>query len=286
LLRWKLFSHNRFEDALEDQQVTPVDLDWSVLEGRRGLSLTFLKHACVIIRDLDETIIVDPVFGEIFPFIKDFSPLAFSPKRLPAVDRILITHGHYDHLDKNTLSRFPASTQVISPLGYDGVFRELKMTRRTQLDWYRTFDDGRRRITLLPAHHWTMRNPIAGPNRSLWGSYIIETAAGPTIYLSGDTAYFDGFEQIGAEWDIDLAVFNLGAYEPRWFMAPSHIDPAETVRAFQELGAQRLAIVHWGTFRLGDEPVHLPPRHLEGQLAAKGLRNRWLPLVHGETWLA
>ena len=78
-----------------------------------------------------------------------------------------------------------------------------------------------------------MRNPIVGPNRSLWGSYLIKSASGPVIYISGDTAYFDRFSEIGNEFKIDLAIFNLGAYEPRWFMADSHINPAETVRAFR-----------------------------------------------------
>ena len=95
-----------------------------------------------------------------------------------------------------------------------------------------------------------MRNPMKGPNRSLWGSYLIQTASGYTVYLSGDTAYFDGFEQLGNEFDIDLAVFNLGAYEPRWFMAPSHINPAETVQAFRAMKAKQLMIIHWEAYRV------------------------------------
>jgi L-ascorbate metabolism protein UlaG (beta-lactamase superfamily) len=128
-----------------------------------------------------------------------------------------------------------------------------------------------------------MRNPIAGPNHSLWGSYLIHTASGYTIYLSGDTAYFDGFDQLGKEFDIDLAVFNLGAYEPRWFMAPSHINPAETVKAFKALKAGQLMIVHWGTFRLGDEPVHFPSIQIKQELEKEGLLDRLVDLKHGQT---
>jgi len=129
-----------------------------------------------------------------------------------------------------------------------------------------------------------MRNPVAGPNRSLWGSYIIRTAGGPTIYLSCDTAYFDGFQEIGNDFDIDLAIINLGAFEPRWFMAQSHINPKETVQAFSELGAKRLVIIHWGTFRLGDEPVHYPPMALRKELEKSGLLDRWIDIKHGETF--
>lgn len=84
-----------------------------------------------------------------------------------------------------------------------------------------------------------MRSPLVGPNRSLWGGYLIRTAGGPVIYVAGDTAYFDGFEQFAADYAIDLAIFNMGAYAPRWFMAGSHMDPAETVQAFAELKAKR-----------------------------------------------
>jgi len=152
------------------------------------------------------------------------------------------------------------------------------------MDWYDTIHDGGQEITLLPCNHWTMRNPFVGPNRSLWGSYLIKTTGGFTIYISGDTAYFDGFRQIGEQYNIDLAVFNLGAYEPRWFMAPSHINPRETVQAFKELKAKKILVVHWGTFRLGDEPVHFPPLQFHKELKKEGLLDRLVDIKHGETY--
>jgi N-acyl-phosphatidylethanolamine-hydrolysing phospholipase D len=283
LVHWKLFSENEFKPFLDEQPITPVHVNWQPVKRRRGLSVTFIKHATVLIKDLDQYLIVDPVFNDIFWFIKDFSPLAFDLKELPKIEHILITHGHYDHLDETSLGTFNHSTHVISPLGYDDVFDGLKMHHRTKLDWYDTYRDGAREITLLPCNHWTMRNPIAGPNRMLWGSYLIKTAAGKTIYVSGDTAFFDGFHEIGRQYDVDLAIINLGAYEPRWFMAPSHMNPQETVEAFKQLGARKLMIVHWGTFRLGDEPVHFPPLELRRELQKEGLLDRWIDLKHGET---
>ena len=154
---------------------------------------------------------------------------------------------------------------------------------RTRLDWYDTYRDGERTITFLPSNHWTMRNPVRGPNRSLWGGYIIETSAGHTIYVAGDTGYFDGFTEIGEDFDIDLAIINLGAYEPRWFMAASHMNPRETVQAFKELNARKLMIVHWGTFRLGDEPVHFPPVDIKKELKKAGLLDRFVDIRHGQT---
>jgi N-acyl-phosphatidylethanolamine-hydrolysing phospholipase D len=128
-----------------------------------------------------------------------------------------------------------------------------------------------------------MRNPLVGPNRSLWGSYLIRGAGGQTIYLSGDTAYFSGFRELGNMYDIDLAIINVGAYEPRWFMKSRHINPAEAVQAFRELGARRLLVVHWGTFRLGDEPVYLPPIQVKEEMGKVGLAGRLINLTHGQT---
>jgi N-acyl-phosphatidylethanolamine-hydrolysing phospholipase D len=283
LIKWKFLSVNQFKSHYAQERVSPVSMDWKAIEGGRGLSVTFLKHAGILIKDLDDHILVDPIFWSVSRFIKDFTPVAFDVKKLPAPQHILVTHGHYDHMDVPTLSSFGKETHVITPLGYDDVFGSLGMKRRTRLDWFDSFKEDGREITLLPCDHWTMRNPLEGPNRSLWGSYLIKTAAGPTIYVSGDTAYFQGFREIGKEFSIDLAIINLGAYEPRWMMAAHHMNPAETVRAFKELGAERLMVVHWGTFRLGDEPVYLPPIKLQQELKKEGLLPRLVSLEHGKT---
>ena len=283
IIRWKLFSENRFKAFYNEESVIPVSIDWEPVKRSNGLSITFINHASVMIKDLDKYILVDPIFFGLFRFIKDFSPLAFDIKEIPLPDHVLITHGHYDHLDKPSLASLGKKTHVITPMGYNDVFNDLGMNRRTQMDWFDTYKDGKLEITLLPCNHWTMRNPLVGPNRSLWGSFLVKTASGATIFISGDTAYFDGFREIGEEFPIDLAIFNLGAYEPRWFMATSHINPSETVRAFRELQARHLLIVHWGTFRLGDEPVHFPPNDLRKELEGEGLLDRLVDLKHGQT---
>ncbi|MCG2775500.1 MAG: MBL fold metallo-hydrolase [Desulfobacterales bacterium] len=283
MIRWKLFSENRFKAFYNEESVIPVSIDWEPVKRSNGLSITFIKHASVMIKDLDKYILVDPIFFGLFRFLKDFSPLAFDTKEIPLPDHVLITHGHYDHLDKPSLASLGKETHVITPMGYNDVFNDLGMNWRTQMDWFDTYKDGKLEITLLPCNHWTMRNPLVGPNRSLWGSFLVKTASGATIFISGDTAYFDGFREIGEEFSIDLAIFNLGAYEPRWFMATSHINPSETVRAFRELQARHLLIVHWGTFRLGDEPAHFPPNDLRRELQEEGLLDRLVDLKHGQT---
>ena len=283
LLKWKLES-SRFSPYLKDQTVHPVAVNWSPILTNQGLSLTFLKHAGILIKDVDRYLLVDPMFSGLSWFIEDFSPFAFNPKQIPTPDHVLITHGHYDHLDTSTLAALDKSTHMITPLGHHRVFRDLRMKNRTQMDWYDTYYDNDRSITFLPSNHWTMRNPFRGPNRSLWGGYMIETSTGHAIYVTGDSGYFDGFSEIGQDFDIDLVVFNLGAYEPRWFMASSHMNPAEAVQALKELNADKMMIVHWGTFRLGDEPVHFPPNDLKRELKKKGLSDRLIDIRHGDTF--
>lgn len=283
VLRWRFFSKNHFKQYYDDEPVRPVQVDWQKVRERQGLSITFLKHASVLIQDAGSRLLVDPIFWKIFWFIRDFAPIGFDMTEMPRPDHILITHGHYDHLDKDSLSIFDRNTHVVSPLGYDDIFRDLGMNNRSPLDWFDAYRDGGMEITFLPCNHWTMRNPITGPNTGLWGSYLIKTKSGANIFLSGDAGYLDGYAQIGEMFDIDLAIFNLGAYEPRWFMASSHMNPEETVRAFRELKARRMMVVHWGAFRLGDEPVHFPARDIRLAMGRAGLSDRLIEWRHGDT---
>lgn len=283
LLKWKWFSKNQFKADYPGEVVTPVTLNRQQFENASDLSITLIKHAGLYIKDRDAYILIDPVFGGLFWFIEDFSPLAFDAATLPHPKHILITHGHYDHLDTPSLRTWGTGTHIICPPGYDDLFNDLRLTHRKTLDWYEHHHEDGREIIFLPCNHWTMRNPFVGPNTGLWGSYIIRTKSGACIFISGDSGYFDGFKQIGEEFDIDLAIFNLGAYEPRWFMAPSHMNPEETVMAFRDLKARHLSIVHWGTFRLGDEPVNFPPMAIRDALRKQHLEDRYRELTHGRT---
>ena len=283
ILKWKLFTKNHHRELYRNERVIPVQIDWSPVSRHTGVSITFINHASVMIKDNNTYLLVDPVFDGLFPLIKDFSPLHFDLKTMPSPDHVLITHGHYDHLDKPSLESLDPNTHVITPLGYTGIFKNLGMLNQHRLDWFESYREGECEVILLPCKHWTMRNPLIGPNRSMWGSYLIKTSGGVNIFISGDTAYHGRYAELGRDFPIDLAVFNLGAYEPRWFMASSHINPRETVRAFKALGARQLAVIHWGTFRLGDEPVYLPPIAIKKEMEKAGLIDRLVQLNHGNT---
>lgn len=283
LLRWKLASRNRFRSFYHQEKVRPVDIDWDAVRSYPGGAVTYITHACVMFKDLDRSFLVDPVLNGLFRF-KNFTPLSYRAARPPEPDHILITHGHYDHLDVGSLAQFNKNTHVISPLGYRPIFRNLGMDNHSQLDWFESYAEKGREVIFLPCNHWTMRNPVTGPNDALWGAYLIKGRTA-NVFVSGDLAWFDYFPEIRQMGPIDLAIFNLGAYEPRWFMKDSHINPAETVRAFLELNARHLMVIHWGTYRLGDEPVHFPPLDIRREMEKHGLSDRLIHVDHGRTLL-
>jgi L-ascorbate metabolism protein UlaG (beta-lactamase superfamily) len=282
-LKWRYISENPFRGYYLSEKIDPISVDWVSTDDHHSPSLTWINHASVLIREGKSSLLVDPIFfGLHWPF-RDYSPLVFRNGKMPLIDTVLITHGHYDHLDLASLRVFYDKAFYITPLGYAELLREDGAGRVKELDWFESAKSGSFDITLLPCNHWTMRSIIDGPNTSLWGSYIVHTASGHTIYLSGDTAYFDRFNEIGQLYDIDLAVINLSSYEPRWYMKQSHISPEETVKAFRELGAKKLLVIHWGTFRLGGEPVYLPPVDIRREMDEAGMGDKLVELRHGQT---
>ncbi|MDQ1348078.1 MAG: hypothetical protein QG573_1452, partial [Acidobacteriota bacterium] len=135
-----------------------------------------------------------------------------------------------------------------------------------ELDWWQSCDCRGFRLTLLPAQHWSRR--LSQPDETtLWGSWVIESAR-MRSFFAGDSGYFHGFAEYGRLFPgLDLALLPTGAYEPRWFMKPVHMNPEEAVGAFRDLGAAHMVPMHWGTFDLTDEPIDEADRVLENLLA-------------------
>ena len=233
-----------------------------------GLCVTMVGHASLLIQVVGVNILTDPVWSDRASPFRRIGPrrvtapgIAFDD--LPPIDIVLLSHGHYDHLDIDTLARLQArhAPLMAMPLGNDAtVRRAIPDARCMTADWWDGLDLGKNVTAVLtPAYHWSNRWP-GDARMMLWGGHYLRTKMG-SIWFVGDTGYGDGriFGEVRARLGApDVALIPIGAYAPRWFMADQHVDPAEAVRIFTDVGAARALGIHWGTFQLTDEAREAP----------------------------
>lgn len=246
-----------------------------------AMRVTFIGHATYLIQTAGMNILTDPFFSE------RASPWQFmGPKRvrkpgitledLPKIDLILVSHNHYDHLDTRALQKIwkRDHPRIVTPLGNDAIIGNGTGIRNIDtLDWGQSIDAGAAHISLEQAYHWSARG-LYDRKKALWGAFIIRTAGGQ-IYFAGDTGYRDGriFKEAGMKYvAFRLALLPIGAYEPRWFMADSHMDPTEAVEAHQSLHSAFSLGMHYGTVQLTDEGIDAPVAELEAALDQKNIR--------------
>jgi L-ascorbate metabolism protein UlaG (beta-lactamase superfamily) len=245
-----------------------------------GARLTWIGHATWLVQLDGLSFLTDPVLSDSLPgFIERNVPPAIPPEKLPRIAAALVSHNHYDHLDVRTLRAVGAP--VIAGLGTERLLRRERLVG-TSLGWWQTTQVGPVRITFVPAQHFSQRS-LGDRNEMLWGGFVIEGSSA-TVYHAGDTAYFPGFRQIGERFHVDAALLPIGAYDPPWFMEAVHMNPEQALRAFLDLGAGTFFAMHWGTFKLADEPLDEPPRRLEAERVRLGLPpERVRVLAIGET---
>jgi L-ascorbate metabolism protein UlaG (beta-lactamase superfamily) len=243
--------------------------------------LTWLGHASWLVQVDGASLLVDPALKDgIFGGIDRNVPPGVTIAQLPPIDAVLVSHSHYDHLDVPTLADVKAPVVAGRRLGK--LFQKHGLVA-TELGWWETARVRDVTITFVPAQHWSRRG-LFDTNTTLWGGFVIEGRAA-TVYHSGDTAYFDGFRTIGERFPrIDAALLPIGAYDPAWFMEPQHLNPEQAVQAFVDLGARTFLAMHWGTFKLTDEPLDEPPRRVEAERLRRNLPpERVRVLAVGET---
>jgi L-ascorbate metabolism protein UlaG (beta-lactamase superfamily) len=222
-------------------------------------ALTWAGHASYVIRTRGACVLADPVWSTKIPGVpRRVTPPGVAWSELPKVDAVVISHNHYDHLDAPTINRLPRSTAMLVPGGLGSWFTKRGFDNVIELDWWESVEVGGLRFDFVPAHHWSRRG-LRDTCQSLWGGWVITDAEGIRLYHAGDSGYGHWFAEIGRRYPgIDVAMMPIGAYAPRWFMRSVHMDPEEAVQACDELGARRLAGMHWGTFVLTKEPVIEP----------------------------
>ena len=243
--------------------------------GQAGV--TWVGHASWVLRLGGLTVLTDPVWSRrVLGTPARLTPVGVAWRDLPPVDAAVISHNHYDHLDAPTLRRLPRDVALFVPAGLGRWCRRRRFTRVTELDWWESAelpapDGGTVRLDFVPAHHWSKRT-LFDTCRSLWGGWLLTDPAGRRVHFAGDTGYGPCFAEIGRRFPgIDLTLLPIGAYAPPWLLRTVHTDPEEAVRAFRDLGARRMAPMHWATFVLSAEPPGEPQARLHAAWRAAGL---------------
>jgi L-ascorbate metabolism protein UlaG (beta-lactamase superfamily) len=267
--------------------------DAAALQARTvNPSVTWIGHATLLVQMGGLNILTDPHFGDRaspFDWIGPTRrvPPALTIEELPHIDLVVISHNHYDHLDRDTVVRLNAQPgappRFLVPLGNQPWFEGQGIRNVREMDWWETEEYRGVRAILVPVHHWSARTRF-DTNETLWGGWVLGDAGFQFLFV-GDTGYSRDFQDIRERLGpMDLAALPIGAYEPRWFMKSMHVNPEEAVRIHQDLGTRFSLAMHWGTFPLSDEPIDEPPRRLAEALRQAGIPpERFFVMRHGET---
>lgn len=231
------------------------------------MAVTWIGHASFLIQFVDLNILIDPNFANWLFLMKRQRRAGLRIRDLPAADLVLLTHAHFDHFHKPTLRRLPSPKIAIVPWGVGDLTRGLGFDRVIELEWWESFSRGDLKVTLTPSKHWGAR--VLRDHHRGYGGFLLEHH-GRRLYHAGDSAYFDGFKEIGRRCTPEIALLPIGAYNPESFRNV-HMAPEEAVRVFRDLGARWLVPMHYGTFRLSFEDMDEPPRRLREVVESSGL---------------
>ena len=259
-------------------------------------SVTWIGHATILLQLGPLNVLTDPVWSDRASPVRWIGPRRFMAPAvefdaLPDIDLVLLSHNHYDHLDAPTVQRiarrFP-QTPWLCPMGLGALLQTLGVHGAVERDWWETVDAPGFSAACTPSQHFSSRS-FGDRDDTLWCGWVI-TADGVRVFFAGDTALHPEFGEIAARLGpFDLVMLPIGAYEPRWFMRTVHMNPEDAIAAYRALVDGTAApppclTMHWGTFRLTDEPVEEPPARF-----AQRWREARLPdaanwtLAHGET---
>lgn len=266
--------------------------------------ITWIGHASMLVQAGGLTVLTDPIFSERASPVQFLGPKRAQPPGitladLPPIDVVLISHNHYDHLDKasvQALARRSAAagkpTLFLVPLGLKAWFADRGIQNTVELDWWDKYTFGGVEFNFTPVQHWSSRS-FFDRSQTLWGGYAV-FAPDFHWYFNGDTGYSTDFvdtqlkfadrQKLDQGGGFDLALIPVGAYQPRWFMSEQHVNPDESVKIHRDLQAKRSVGIHWGTFELTDESLDQPPKDLAEASKAQHLKGgEFTVMAIGET---
>ena len=235
--------------------------------------IIWIGHSTFLIKKAGKVILTDPIFSDRASPFKNIGPERLIPpviplKELPRIDFVTVSHNHYDHLDINSLkkiSKLNPDAVFLVPAGDLKLLKKKRITNVYEFNWWETFKVEELTFTFTPVQHWSKRG-LFDRNKSLWGGWYINFND-YGMYHAGDTGYSKDFIdtklKLGAP---KYAFIPIGAYDPEWFMAESHVNPEDAVQIMIDLEAEKAFGMHWGTFALTDEDTLEPPARLKDTL--------------------
>ncbi len=258
-----------------------------VLARKGEMAVTFIGHSSFFVQMGGHNILIDPNFARWLFVLKRLRRPGLRLIDLPPVDVVLVTHAHFDHLHRPSLRAIVRHTRsksgrppaIVIPANVSDLVSDLGFADLTELDWWEQTRFGSLEVTFVPARHWGAR--IVHDMHRAYGGYVLRSRQ-ESLYHAGDTAYFQGFGEIGQRLKPELALLPIGAYHPASFRNV-HASPADAVRAFLDLGARWMVPMHYGTFRLSHEPLDEPLQLLAEEAEAHGISDRVLVLPEGIT---
>ena len=255
--------------------------------GPNELGITFIGHSSFLLQLGGRSVLVDPVFAKRLVLLRRQRWPGLRINEMPAIDVVLLTHAHMDHLNITSLRRVVRSAQmlgkkapdVVVPWGVEDLVSDLGFSRVHGMKWWEKLEVRGLTVTLTPCKHWGAR--MFNDTHRGYGGYVVEDGR-HSVYHSGDTAYFSGFAEIGRRLHPHVALLPIGAYYPDSYRAV-HTSPEEAMRGFVETGAEWMVPMHFGTFNLGREPMDEPPQRLMAEAARLGVSSKVKVLEEGET---